>query len=107
VRPLSTKRTGPALGCGCQGASRCAPVRLAGAILHPAEALVKKCEWPWPAPLASHRSVTRPAVLVYRADAADDAAPTVRAAAALAFHSSRTVAVLIGQRVIGTKSFEK
>ena len=32
---------------------------------------------------------------------------TVRAAAALAFHSSRAVAVLIGQRVIGTKSFEK
>ena len=32
---------------------------------------------------------------------------TVRAAAALAFHSSRAVAVLIGQRVIGAKSFEK
>ena len=46
-------------------------------------------------------------VLVYRSDAADDVAPTVRAAAALAFHSSRAVAVLIGQRVIGTKSFEK
>ena len=70
-------------------------------------------EWgefnPWQVPMgrSTGAALETAGVLVYRADAADDVAPTVRAAAALAFHSSRAVAVLIGQRVIGTKSFEK
>jgi sulfopyruvate decarboxylase alpha subunit len=64
---------------------------------------------PWQVPMgrSTASALEAAGVLVYRADAADDVAPTVRAAAALAFHSSRAVAVLIGQRVIGTKSFEK
>jgi len=64
---------------------------------------------PWQVPMgrSTGAALETAGVLVYRADAADDVAPTVRAAAALAFHSSRAVAVLIGQRVIGTKSFEK
>jgi sulfopyruvate decarboxylase alpha subunit len=45
-------------------------------------------------------------VLVYRADSPESVAETVRACAALAFNSSRAVAVLIGQRVVGTKSFK-
>ena len=55
---------------------------------------------------------TRPAleaanVLVYRADSADAVAETVRACAALAFNSGRAVAVLIAQRVVGTKVFKE
>ncbi len=46
-------------------------------------------------------------VQVYRADAAEDVVPTVKACLALAHHTNRAVAVLIGQRVIGTKLFKK
>lgn len=46
-------------------------------------------------------------VHVYRADSADEVANTVAAAGAFAFNTSRVVAVLIGQRVIGTKNFNK
>lgn len=44
---------------------------------------------------------------VYRCDDASQVQETVRAAAALAFNSSRVIAVLIGQRVIGAKNFLK
>ena len=44
---------------------------------------------------------------VYRIDDAAQVQETVRAGAALAFNSSRVIAVLIGQRVIGTKNFLK
>ncbi|MFO1321458.1 MAG: thiamine pyrophosphate-binding protein [Burkholderiales bacterium] len=46
-------------------------------------------------------------VLVHRVDDADDVVPTVRACLAIAYHTSRAVAVLIGQKVIGTKMFKK
>jgi sulfopyruvate decarboxylase alpha subunit len=46
-------------------------------------------------------------VFVHRADAADDVAPTVSAAAEFAWRTGRSVAVLIGQRVLGTKDFNK
>ena len=46
-------------------------------------------------------------VCVYRADRADDVVDTVTAGARLAFHTGRSVAVLIGQRVLGSKSFTK
>jgi sulfopyruvate decarboxylase alpha subunit len=45
-------------------------------------------------------------VIVHRADDAAEIAETVQAAARLAFSSYRAVAVLIGQRVIGSKQFE-
>jgi len=45
-------------------------------------------------------------VLVYRADRREEIVETVRACAALAFNSGRAVAVLIGQRAIGTKAFK-
>jgi sulfopyruvate decarboxylase alpha subunit len=45
-------------------------------------------------------------VLVYRADSREAVAETVRACAALAYNSGRAVAVLIGQRVVGTKAFK-
>jgi hypothetical protein len=56
---------------------------------------------------ATEASLAAAGVRVSRADAADAVAETVRAAAMLAFQSYRAVAVLIGQRVIGAKRFEK
>jgi sulfopyruvate decarboxylase alpha subunit len=70
-------------------------------------------EWgefnPWQAPMgqATEPSLAAMGVRVYRAESADEIAETVRAAAMLAFNSSRAVAVLIAQRVIGAKRFEK
>jgi sulfopyruvate decarboxylase alpha subunit len=70
-------------------------------------------EWaefnPWQLPMggATEPSLTAAGVRVYRAEAPDVVAETVRAAAMLAFQSCRAVAVLIGQRVIGAKRFEK
>jgi len=70
-------------------------------------------EWgefnPWQVPMGH----TTPKVLelagvhVYRTDIAADIAETVRAAAKLAFDSYRAVAVLVSQRVIGTKDFKR
>ena len=70
-------------------------------------------EWgefnPWQVPMgqATEPSLAAAGVRVYRAESADTVAETVRAAAMLAFQSYRAVAVLIAQRVIGTKRFEK
>jgi sulfopyruvate decarboxylase alpha subunit len=46
-------------------------------------------------------------VYVYRADSSDDVAPMVAAAGKFAYQTGRSVAVLISQRVIGTKNFNK
>jgi len=46
-------------------------------------------------------------VLVYRADDPAQVAETARACIDLAYNAGRQVAVLIGQRVIGTKQFGK
>lgn len=46
-------------------------------------------------------------VIVFHVDAADAVVETVSAGARLAFNTGRSVAVLIGQRVIGTKEFHK
>ena len=46
-------------------------------------------------------------VHVYRADTPEEVAPTVVAGARFAYQTGRSVAVLIGQRVIGTKNFNK
>ncbi len=70
-------------------------------------------EWgefnPWQTPMGStvQSALETAGMQVYRADTADEVAATVAAAARLAFHGSRAVAVLIGQRVIGTKNFVK
>jgi sulfopyruvate decarboxylase alpha subunit len=45
-------------------------------------------------------------VLVYRVDDPERVVETVRHCAALAFNSGRSVAVLLGQRVIGAKAFK-
>jgi sulfopyruvate decarboxylase alpha subunit len=70
-------------------------------------------EWgetnPWQVPMGR----STPAILeaagvsVHRADEARHVAATVAAGAQLAFASNRAVAVLLGQRLIGTKQFEQ
>ena len=70
-------------------------------------------EWgetnPWQVPMGrSTQGVLEQAgVSVHRVDEAAHAGATVAAAAQLAFASNRAVAVLLGQRLIGAKQFEK
>ena len=69
-------------------------------------------EWgeanPWQLPMgqgtAAH--LEQCGVIVYRVDDPDDAFETFEAAAALTFESGAATAVLIGQHVIGAKSFD-
>ena len=63
----------------------------------------------WQIPMAE---ATAPAfglmnVVVRRVDRAEDAAPTVAAAASMAFDGGAAVAVLFGQRAIGAKNFRE
>ncbi|MSQ71468.1 MAG: phosphonopyruvate decarboxylase [Betaproteobacteria bacterium] len=70
-------------------------------------------EWgefnPWQVPMgrSTQAALDTAGVEAYRADSEADVVETVQAAAKLAFDSFRPVAVLIAQRVIGTKRFEK
>jgi sulfopyruvate decarboxylase alpha subunit len=70
-------------------------------------------EWgefnPWQVPMgkSTQEALESAGVYVYRADSAEEVAPTVRAAGQMAFNTRRAVAVLIGQRLIGTKNFNK
>jgi len=70
-------------------------------------------EWgefnPWQVPMSQGTapSLTTMGVVVRTVDDPHDVAVTVAAAARLAFNTSRAVAVLIGQRVIGAKEFRK
>jgi len=70
-------------------------------------------EWgetnPWQVPMGriTPAVLEQSGVTVYRVDEAGDAGATVAAGAQLAFVSSRAVAVLIGQRLIGAKQFEQ
>ncbi|HEX6007984.1 MAG TPA: thiamine pyrophosphate-binding protein [Burkholderiales bacterium] len=64
---------------------------------------------PWQVPMAQGAapSLTAMGVVVQTVDDPHDVASTIAAAARLAFNTSRAVAVLIGQRVIGAKEFGK
>jgi sulfopyruvate decarboxylase alpha subunit len=64
---------------------------------------------PWQLPMGqSTPAVLKAAgVIVQRLDTPESAADTVRAAGAMAFEGQVPVAVLIGQRLIGAKSFER
>lgn len=70
-------------------------------------------EWgefnPWQVPMGAATPEVLRAIGVHvrRADRPEEAAETVAAAAALAFDSAVAVAVLLGQRLIGTKVFVK
>jgi sulfopyruvate decarboxylase TPP-binding subunit len=56
---------------------------------------------------ATESVLTAMGAIVHRADSPEDIVPTISAAARLAFNTSRIVAVLISQRVIGAKEFKK
>ena len=68
-------------------------------------------EWgefvPWQIPMgqATPDVFNAMGVTVYRADNADEVANTVKAAIRLAFDGNQQVAVLLSQRLIGTKDF--
>jgi sulfopyruvate decarboxylase TPP-binding subunit len=70
-------------------------------------------EWgetnPWQVPMGQNTPAVleRAGVILYRVDDAPHVADTVAAGAQLAFASNRAVAVLLGQRLIGAKQFEK
>ena len=69
-------------------------------------------EWgefnPWQVPMAQATvpSLAAMGVVVQAADRAEDVADIAAAAGRLAFNTSRAVAVLIGQRVVGAKQFK-
>jgi sulfopyruvate decarboxylase alpha subunit len=69
-------------------------------------------EWgefnPWQIPMGQSTPAVLEAsgVTVFRADTADEVAPTVDGALQLAWQSRRRVAVLLSQRLIGAKRFE-
>jgi sulfopyruvate decarboxylase alpha subunit len=64
---------------------------------------------PWQVPMgqATPGVLSAMGVVVHEANTAEDIAPTVDAAARLAFGSYQAVAVLISQGVIGIKSFQE
>lgn len=70
-------------------------------------------EWgefnPWQVPMGqgTPRVLEASGVLTYRVDRVEDVAPTVEAALKIAYESRRRVAVLLSQRLIGTKEFSK
>ena len=63
--------------------------------------------WQLPMGQSTEAVLKAQGVLVYRVDSQAEVAETVRACAALAFNSGRSVAVLIAQRVVGTKVFKQ
>jgi len=64
---------------------------------------------PWQVPMGQNggEALRLAGALVYPVEAAEQIAETVDAAARLAFEGGLAVAVLIGQRVIGTKTFAR
>jgi sulfopyruvate decarboxylase alpha subunit len=126
--PLTTEEEGVALAVGaCLGGDRCVLLTQSSGVGNcinmlgmavecrvPLLMLVTmRGEWgefnPWQIPMAQATESVLAAmgVVVHRADAADEIVQTVSAAARLSFNTSRIVAVLISQRVIGTKEFRK
>jgi sulfopyruvate decarboxylase TPP-binding subunit len=63
---------------------------------------------PWQVPMsqATAPALTAMGVVVHQVDDADRVAETVEAAGRLAFHTGRSVAVLISQRILGAKQFK-
>jgi sulfopyruvate decarboxylase alpha subunit len=63
---------------------------------------------PWQVPMGQRTATVLQdcGVIVERVERADDLEPAVTAAAQLAFASTRAVALLIAQRLVGAKTFE-
>lgn len=70
-------------------------------------------EWgefnPWQVPMgkSTQEALESAGVYVYRADSADDVAATTLAAGKMAFSTGRSIAILIGQRLIEAKNSSK
>jgi sulfopyruvate decarboxylase alpha subunit len=70
-------------------------------------------EWnefnPWQNPMgqATEKSLNLMGVLTWRADKPEDVEPLLRGAATMAFDGDHACAVLLGQRLIGTKEWVK
>lgn len=70
-------------------------------------------EWgefnPWQVPMGQSTPAVLDAsgVIVYRIDTLDDVRPTVEAAIQIAFQSHCRVAVLLSQRLLGAKNFQR
>ena len=70
-------------------------------------------EWgefnPWQVSMgqATEETLKAVGVMVLRADKSEDVGPAIEAAARLAFEGPAAVALLLGQRLIGSKSFAK
>jgi sulfopyruvate decarboxylase alpha subunit len=126
--PLTTEEEGVALAVGaCLGGARCVLLTQSSGVGNCVNMLgmavecrvpllilvTMRGEWgefnPWQLPMAqaTQSVLTAMGTIVHRADSAEDLVPTISAAARLAFNTSRVVAVLISQRVVGTKAFEK
>jgi sulfopyruvate decarboxylase alpha subunit len=125
--PLTTEEEGVALALGaCLGGSRSVLLTQSSGVGNcinmlgmavecrvPLLMLVTmRGEWgefnPWQLPMAqaTESVLLAMGVIVHRVDRAEDIVQTVSAAARLAFNTSRIVAVLISQRVLGAKEFK-
>jgi sulfopyruvate decarboxylase alpha subunit len=126
--PLTTEEEGVALAAGAwlggqraallmqsSGVGNCVNMlALAQVCRFPLLALITmRGEWgeqnPWQLPMGQSAAAVleRAGVIVQRLDAPEGAGDTVRAAGSMAFAGQVAVAVLIGQRLIGAKSFER
>ena len=127
VVPLTTEEEGIALAAGAwlggersallmqsSGVGNCVNMfTLATHCAFPLLMLVTmRGEWgefnPWQVPMgqATQETLARAGVRTYRLERAEEAGATVDAAARLAFNTNAVTAVLIAQRMIGTKTFE-
>jgi sulfopyruvate decarboxylase alpha subunit len=125
--PLTTEEEGVALALGaCLGGERCVlltqssgvgnTINMLGMLVEcrvPLLMLVTmRGEWgefnPWQLPMSQATEPVLKAMgaIVHAANSPDEIVPTISAAARLAFNTSRIVAVLISQRVVGTKEFK-
>lgn len=125
--PLTTEEEGVALAVGaCLGGERCALliqssgagncINMLGMVTEcrvPVLMLVTmRGTWaefnPWQIPMAEATAPALTAIgcVVKRVDNAEQVGPTVSAACQLAFNTNRPVAVLMDQRLVGTKEFK-
>jgi len=124
---LTTEEEGVGLACGAWlGGERAALLMQSSGVGNCINAfsLIKTCgfpflavitmrgQWgefnPWQVPMGqtTAAALELAGLVVQPVDAGADVGPTVAAAAKLAFDSSVAVAVLLGQRLIGTKAFK-
>ena len=101
---LTTEEEGVALGAGAWlGGERAALLML----------VTMRGQWgefnPWQVPMgqAIPEILRQAGVLVYEVDQPDEVGPTAAQAARLTYFSQKPVAVLLSQRLVGSKSFGK